>query len=83
MGQDAPLPRIKAWHSLILTSAWHWLFSEMLIWRDMGCNSQLLAWKIPWMEEPGGLQSMGSLESDTTSQKEEKPTCVKMEKETV
>ena len=21
-----------------------------------------LAWKIPWMEEPGGLQSMGSLE---------------------
>ena len=22
--------------------------------------------KIPWMEEPGGLQSMGSLESDTT-----------------
>ena len=25
-----------------------------------------LAWKIPWMEEPGGLQSMGSLESDMT-----------------
>ena len=25
-----------------------------------------LTWKIPWMEEPGGLQSMGSLESDTT-----------------
>ena len=25
-----------------------------------------LAWKIPWMEEPGRLQSMGSLESDTT-----------------
>ena len=25
-----------------------------------------LAWKIPWMEEPGGLQSMGLLESDTT-----------------
>ena len=24
------------------------------------------AWKIPWTEEPGGLQSMGSLESDTT-----------------
>ena len=23
-----------------------------------------LAWKIPWMEEPGRLQSMGSLESD-------------------
>ena len=24
------------------------------------------AWKSPWTEEPGGLQSMGSLESDTT-----------------
>ena len=24
------------------------------------------AWKIPWTEEPGGLQSMGLLESDTT-----------------
>ena len=24
-----------------------------------------LAWKIPWAEEPGGLQSMGSLESGT------------------
>ena len=25
-----------------------------------------LAWKIPWTEEPGRLQSIGSLESDTT-----------------
>ena len=23
-------------------------------------HSSILAWKIPWMEEPGGLQSMGS-----------------------
>ena len=29
-------------------------------------HSSTLAWKIPWMEEPGGLQSTGSLESDTT-----------------
>ena len=29
-------------------------------------HSSTLAWKIPWMEEPDGLQSMGSLESDTT-----------------
>ena len=28
--------------------------------------SSILAWKIPWMEEPGGLQSMASLESDMT-----------------
>ena len=28
--------------------------------------SSILAWRIPWTEEPGGLQSMGSQESDTT-----------------
>ena len=27
----------------------------------MGTHSSTLAWKIPWMEEPGRLQSMGSL----------------------
>ena len=32
----------------------------------MAPHSNTLAWKIPWMEEPGRLQSMGSLESDTT-----------------
>ena len=38
------------------------------------CNSDLplshatFAWKIPWTEEPGRLQSMRSLESDTTEQ---------------
>ena len=32
----------------------------------MATHSSPLAWKIPWMEEPGGLQSMGSKESDTT-----------------
>ena len=34
--------------------------------KAMAPHSSILAWKIPWMEEPGGLQSMGSLESDTT-----------------
>ena len=32
-------------------------FSE----KAMAPHSSTLAWKIPWMEEPGGLQSMGSL----------------------
>ena len=27
----------------------------------MTTHSSTLAWKIPWMEEPGGLQSMGSI----------------------
>ena len=29
--------------------------------KAMALHSSTLAWKIPWMEEPGGLQSMGSL----------------------
>ena len=32
----------------------------------MATHSSTLAWKIPWMEEPGRLQSMGHEESDTT-----------------
>src|SRR5574341_1381545 len=32
----------------------------------MAPHSSTFAWKIPWTEEPGRLQSMGSLESDTT-----------------
>ena len=29
--------------------------------KAMAPHSSVLAWKIPWTEEPGGLQSMGSL----------------------
>ena len=32
----------------------------------MAPHSSTLAWKIPWMEEPGRLQSWGHKESDTT-----------------
>ena len=28
--------------------------------KEMATHSSLLAWEIPWTEEPGGLQSMGS-----------------------
>ena len=28
--------------------------------KEMANHSSILAWKIPWTEEPGGLQSMGS-----------------------
>ena len=28
--------------------------------KEMATYSSTLAWKIPWTEEPGGLQSMGS-----------------------
>ena len=33
---------------------------------EMVTHSSILAWEIPWIEEPGSLQSMGSQESDTT-----------------
>ena len=38
---------------------------QSLGWEDslekgMAIHSSILAWRIPWTEEPGGLQSMGS-----------------------
>ena len=27
--------------------------------KEMATHSSILAWRIPWSEEPGGLQSMG------------------------
>ena len=38
---------------------------QSLGWEDtmekgMATHSGILAWRIPWIEEPGGLQSMGS-----------------------
>ena len=33
---------------------------------EMATHSSILAWRIPWTEEPGGPQSMGHKESDTT-----------------
>ena len=43
----------------------HWsicCFSKkLMVAKPMAPHSSTLAWKIPWMEEPGRLQSMGSL----------------------
>ena len=37
-------------------------FIEMCVWeKAMAPHSSTLAWKIPWTEEPGRLQSMGLL----------------------
>ena len=38
---------------------------EISLEDGMATHSSVLAWRIPWTEEPGGLQSMGSHESDT------------------
>ena len=34
--------------------------------KEMAIHPSILAWKIPWTEESGELQSMGSQESDMT-----------------
>ena len=44
------------WETLVGSLGW-----EDPLEKDMATHSSLLAWKIPWTEEPGGLQSMGSL----------------------
>ena len=33
--------------------------------KEMATYSNILAWEIPWTEEPGGLQSMGLQKSQT------------------
>ena len=33
--------------------------------KEMATHSSILAWRMPWTEEPGRLQSMGPQESDT------------------
>ena len=39
---------------------------EDLRQEEMATHSSILAWTIPWTEEPGRLQSMGSQELDVT-----------------
>ena len=36
--------------------------------KEMATHSSILAWRIPWTEEPGSLQSTGHKELDTTEQ---------------
>ena len=54
----------KVWASLPAPAACHGLSRGLLhssLEKAMAPHSSTLAWKIPWMEEPGGLLSMGSL----------------------
>ena len=41
----------------------HW---EDPLEKEMATHPSIFTWRIPWTEEPGRLQSMGSLESETT-----------------
>ena len=47
---------------VVVTITFYIIISVLLAFRmekAMAPHSSTLAWKIPWMEEPGGLQSMG------------------------
>ena len=50
--QFTPAPQLKGINSLALS---------LILEKAVAPHSRTLAWKIPWMEEPGRLQSMGSL----------------------
>ena len=54
---------LSGFYSLDANSTW---FHLQL--KAMATQSGTLAWRIPWMEEPGGLQSRGHEETDTTEQ---------------
>ena len=49
------------WETRIRSLGW-----EDRLEKEMATHPSILAWRIPWTEEAGGLQSMGSQESDTT-----------------
>ena len=53
----------KSWTRL---SDFTFTFHFHALEKEMATHSSDLAWRIPWTEGPGGLQSMGSLESNTT-----------------
>ena len=49
------------WETLVQSLGW-----EDPLEKEMATHSNILTWKIQWMEEPGRLQSMGVAESDMT-----------------
>ena len=56
------LKRLPAmWETWVPSLGW-----EDPLEKEMATHSSILAWRIPWMEELGGLQSMGHKESETT-----------------
>ena len=50
----------------IMQETWvHFLGREDPLKKEMATHSSILAWRISWTEEPGGLPSMGSQELDS------------------
>ena len=53
------LLEILYWNLLALEWSLISVWVRRLLEKEMETHSSTLAWRIPWMEEPGGLQSMG------------------------
>ena len=49
------------WETWVRSLGW-----EDPLGEEIATHPSILAWRILWIEEPGGLQSMGSQESDAT-----------------
>ena len=50
-----------------MQETWVWsMDQEDPLEKEMATHSSILAWEIPWAEEPEGLQPMGSQELDMT-----------------
>ena len=56
MVKNPPLPAIQEMQE----TGVRFLDGEETLEEEMTTHSSILAWKIPWTEEPGGLQTMGS-----------------------
>ena len=75
-GEGIGYPLRYSWASLVAqlvknSPAMQETWVRSLGWEDplekgMATHSSILAWRIPWTEEPGRLQSMGCKESDMT-----------------
>ena len=50
---EKSLPAV--WETWVRSLGW-----EDPLEKEMATHSSILAWRMPWTEEPGGLQSMGS-----------------------
>ena len=46
---------LAMWETQVQSLAW-----EDPLEKEISTHSSILAWEVPWTEEPGGLQSMGS-----------------------
>ena len=61
LGPGASLIAQSVKNLLAMQETWVWFMGlEDPLKKEMATHSSILAWRIPWTEEPGGLQSMGS-----------------------